>query len=307
MDRNLLTETCMIDLTVRIPLFRAKYIGWLPLEGLIRQRGITFDWELIIAEEINDPEVFGWASIAPYEDRLKAVGCRRIHYIPLEKWIPLGTKISLMVRHADPNSRISVENSADYYSAPDRLARHYEAFKNNRIDQHLPTRAIHYSIGENRAILSNSRYSIRKDAVVGRATRMSLMRQLPSEGPRQGCDRWMWRNFHDICRREKVRFRVLRDQSDTWQHALSCNGFNNLSPIDFPPLRFAHWSLRAYPVEEIRTRIPPDIMTRLEEARIHLPQHRHLGHAPVKKRRLGEKITGRLRRSLTGRRESIPD
>lgn len=288
----------MIELTVRIPMFRAKYIGWLPLEGLVRQREITFGWELIIAEEINDPEGFGWANIAPYEERLKAAGCRRIQYIPLQQWMPLGTKISMMIQHADPRSRISVENSADYYSAPERLARHHRAFNDQRVDQQFPLRAIHYSIGEDRAILQNSRYAIRKDSVVGRATRMSLMRQLPSEGPRQGCDRWMWRNFHAICRREGRRFVVLPDHSDSWQHALSTNGYNNLSPIALPRPRLFNRYVTPYPMAEIMARIPPEIIVRLDESRIHLPQHRHLGHAPVKKRSFGEKIRDRVRREL---------
>lgn len=285
----------MIELTVRIPMFRAKYIGWLPLEGLIRQRGITFGWELIIAEEINDPEVFGWANIAPYEDRLKAAGCRRIHYIPLQQWMPLGTKISMMIRHADSSSQISVENSSDYYSAPERLARHHMAFADQRVDHQLPLRAIHYSIGKDRALLQNSRYTIRKDAVVGRATRMSLMRQLPSEGPRQGCDRWMWRNFHATCRREGRRFVVLPDHSDNWQHALSTNGFNNVSPIALPKPRFFNRHLTPYPMAKVRAQIPREIMVRLDEARIHLDQHQHLGHGSPPKRSLAQKIHERLR------------
>ena len=291
----------MIELTVCLPLFRAKHIGWLPLEGLVRQQGVDFGWELVIAEEVDDPETFGWDRIAPYGARLEAAGCRRIEYIPLPHWIPLGTKIGRMARQADPRSRICVENSADYYSAPERLARHRAAFQAEDIDQHLPAKAIHYSIGEDRAILFDSRFAFRKDAVVGRATRMDLMRQLPEPGPRQGCDGWMWRQFHDLRRREGRHFAVRPDRSDTWMSALSTVGFNNLSPTTLPVPRRFHWSLTAYPVEEIRARIPPEIMARLAESRIHLAEHRHLGHAPVEPRSLASRIRDRWRRGLAGR------
>ena len=39
-----------------MPWFRAKALGWLPLEALCRQENIDFDWELIIMEEkIENP------------------------------------------------------------------------------------------------------------------------------------------------------------------------------------------------------------------------------------------------------------
>ncbi len=291
----------MIELTVCLPLFRARRIGWLPLEGLVRQRGITFAWELVVAEETDDPETFGWERIAPYEPGLKAAGCRRIQYLPLKEWIPLGTKIARMARLADPGSRIGVENSADYYPAPGRLAGHYAAFQEEDIDQHLPTKAIHYSIGEDRAVLFDSRFALRKDAVVGRATRMDLLRQLPEHGPRQGCDGWMWRQFHEIRRREGRRFAARRDRSDTWMFALSTVGFNNLSPTTLPVPRRFHWNFTPYPLAEIRARIPPEILARLAESRLHLAEHRHLGHAPVEPRSFAAKIRDRWRRGLSGR------
>ena len=41
----------MIEMSVRMPLFRARYIAWLALESLCRQKRVTFKWELVIAEE----------------------------------------------------------------------------------------------------------------------------------------------------------------------------------------------------------------------------------------------------------------
>jgi len=41
----------MIELTVGIPMFRSRHIGWLALESLCRQKDIDFKWELLIMEE----------------------------------------------------------------------------------------------------------------------------------------------------------------------------------------------------------------------------------------------------------------
>lgn len=100
------------------------------------------------------------------------------------------------------------------------------------------------------------------------------MRQLPEHGPRQRCDGWMWRNFHEIRQRERRTLVVRRDQSDNWQHSLSTVGFNNLSPTTLHSPRRFHWSIAPYSVEENRARILPEIMARLDESRIHLAQHR---------------------------------
>lgn len=48
----------MIELTVAMPLYNSKYIAWLAMESLCRQKNVTFDWELIVSEEQND-EMYG--------------------------------------------------------------------------------------------------------------------------------------------------------------------------------------------------------------------------------------------------------
>ena len=268
----------MIEMSVILPMFRSKYIGWLPFEGLIRQRKIAFDWELIIAEEINDPEKFGWQQIEKYQKSLEATGCARIEYIPVKKWMPLGSKLSMMVKHVSENSIIYVGHSADYYSAPGRLAAHYEVLSGGRISHHLPTRAIHYSIGERRAILQDTRGKRRKDHVIGRATRMELMRGLPNKGPRKGNDAWMFRCMQNTAKKISIPFKIKFDNSGRWRHALSTFGFNNLSPIRLRK------SAKDYPVSEIRKRIPAEIIDRLDSLRPQLKNHRHLGRGKKKRR-----------------------
>ncbi len=70
----------MIELSVCAPFFRAKYIGWLALESLCRQKDINFEWELIISEEMFD-EAMGKDVIMKYKSRLEDLGCVRLKYI----------------------------------------------------------------------------------------------------------------------------------------------------------------------------------------------------------------------------------
>jgi len=46
----------MIELSVGLPFFRSKYIGWAALESLCLQENINFEWELIIMVGANAPE-----------------------------------------------------------------------------------------------------------------------------------------------------------------------------------------------------------------------------------------------------------
>ena len=59
----------MIEYSVRMPMFRVKYIAWLALESLCRQKGVTFEWELVMAEEQIGNEIFG-LKIQDVEDQL---------------------------------------------------------------------------------------------------------------------------------------------------------------------------------------------------------------------------------------------
>jgi hypothetical protein len=131
----------MIELSVVIPMYRAKHIGWLPFESLVRQQGINFEWELIIAEEIKE-QPFGEVKTLEYKSRLEKLGCVDFKYIGLENWITLGEKLHLLVNNCDENSKVFVWHSADYYSAPLRLATHYEVFeKNPTVGLHLPKKS----------------------------------------------------------------------------------------------------------------------------------------------------------------------
>ena len=67
----------MYAMTVALPMYRCRSIGWLALESLCNQVDIDFEWELIIMEEAGvnagvlgfDP--MGRGTIMAYKARLK--------------------------------------------------------------------------------------------------------------------------------------------------------------------------------------------------------------------------------------------
>jgi hypothetical protein len=270
----------MIAQSVILPMFRAAHIGWLPLEGLCRQAHVDFGWELIIAEEQHNGEVFGEAAVMSYRDRLRKAGCREIKYLPIESWIPLGEKYHLMAQHVDQNSKIWVQNSADYYPAPQRLWTHQAVFKSHPAAVlHLPSKAIHYHIGQRKAVLQDTGDAKRKDHVIGRAVLMDVARYLPANGPRHGCDSWEYRNLQAICKLQMRKWVVTPDTSTNYTRALSTFGFNNLTP---PGRLFEKYP--AISVYGVRKRLPDDVWAKLNKSADKLRDHVFLGRGKRKKK-----------------------
>ena len=198
-----------IKLTVTMPMFRAKYIGWLPLESLVVQEGIDFKWELLIAEEVED-EPFGIEEILKYKQRLEAVGCMNLEYIGLQEWIPLAKKWAMLARMAAETSEVICSHSADYYASPNKLARHMEVFSDPTIVWHQPRKAIHYLIKTGDMVLQDATKVKRKDNVIGTAMRTQFFRGLPTDVPqRTGIDGWIFKRHIAAVRKAKVLFKIF--------------------------------------------------------------------------------------------------
>lgn len=261
----------MIELSVVIPMFRAKYIGWLPFESLIRQKNIDFEWELIIAEEIYD-EAMGEQEIYKYKDQLKNLGCVKFKYIGLEKWISLAEKLYLLVQNCSDGSKVFVWHSADYYSAPLRLKTHYDVFScPEKTHLHLPTKAIYYNIISGRLASHNTTNHYRKDDCIGKAWYMDIIRKVPKESRRAAVDGWLFAKMKKITGKGKLK--ICYDKSDNWKHALSTHGFHNLTNprsgwID--QLRPPFFKCDV----DINKTIPKEILERLKQSKKNIKKHK---------------------------------
>lgn len=114
-------------ITAALPTYNNSDIIWLQLESLCRQENAP-EWELIVCEEESD-KYLGFDGLAEYTERLKAANCQKITYLKLSCWIPLGQKWIEIRNNMHPDSVGMMLCASDNFSAPDRIAKTYEAMK----------------------------------------------------------------------------------------------------------------------------------------------------------------------------------
>ena len=272
----------MIELSVGIPMFRAKYCGWIALESLIRQEGIDFKWELVIAEEINN-ESFTKKRIFEYKDRLKKVGCVKIVYIPLKKWLFLSNKIAMMASKCSKSSKIYASNSADLYSPPKRLKSQYNLMtKRKIIDFTSSGRTIVYDIKTEKYYLNNGLMIVERGGRITdgtcRTVKMSLMKALPKlANRRKSIDGWIWSFCKNHRERNKKKFELHIDlTSENWKYGLNVHGLNNLT-FKVREKRFSGKRRPSHIIDcpiDIRETIPEEILDRLIDAKQYLTLHK---------------------------------
>jgi len=277
----------MIGVSVLLPFFRAKYIGWLPMEGLIRQVDIDFEWELIVAEELND-ETFGKNRISEYMPKLKQIGCIRFKYIGLPEWIPLSGKRKLLIDESDLNSKLIMGNGSDDYSPPKRLSTMWKLKqKHPDADWFSSTANINYDIATDIALqrkpvfmagqTQEAKDFLKKTRadVAGQAQAASLMRKVAkviNPDLSYAVDGHVWKTAHRI----KPGLKLIIDEGDNWKYSLNTNGFNNIS-FEYRDLHFKNPT--TFPGHDptpinMDKFIPPEIMKRLRDSKKFLHLHK---------------------------------
>jgi len=261
----------MIELSVSLPMYRAKHIGWLALEDLIRQEDIDFEWELVVAEEPHHS--FGESSIMTYKDRLMDVGCVRIKYIPMVEWKPLTIKLLYMIDNMSPDSRVWVGHAADNFHPPKQLKAQYDAF-NEDIHWFASTKVIFYDILTEATVLFDTDLGERKDDSYGKAISMDIMRQTPPSNKLCSSDVLTWDN---VPRRAAHKFaypeimRMAFDESDNWKYGLATYRLNNFSKRNKCFTQETE-RIRECPVD-INYTIPPYILDRLKDCKEFTADH----------------------------------
>ena len=248
-------------LSVGLPLYRSGKIAWLALESLARQKPPDCPWELLIAEE-REPGAFGEENIRSFEDRLHKVGCERVVYVPLEKWIPLGEKWKLLAKKAHPDSIAFLLQAADNYSGPRRLVTTAEYFRRGA-DWYETKAHVLFDCVTHRIVTYDS--TTKGGTGADMAIRTEILRQITSPGPRKNVDGWLRSCAENLCRRQKRRFyRLLNRNNRIWRETINVSGpgINHLSNrrriFDNPqPPYFRYWRV---PIEEI---LPMDVAQRL--------------------------------------------
>ncbi|MBA7678489.1 hypothetical protein ES703_86765 [subsurface metagenome] len=256
-------------------MFRTAYIAWLQLESLCRQRGVTFQWELIVAEELGD-ETFGEAQVNRYQKRLQEVGCTRIDYTPLETWITLGAKWKLLIERSSPSSILFFLQGADSYSAPQRLHTLYTLYNDHPTgDWFIPFTGIDYDLSSGKALYRDpaNLKILNKADIHGNAASSSLLRDaamlFKTETMVSLVDGKIWAYCKSV---RPQGMKVIRDSTDMWKYGFSLNGFGNISdPATIFSPQFRSLFI-PYPYNLADT-IPKDILDRLSSCIQFLPLH----------------------------------
>ena len=249
----------MVKLSLLMPFYRSKYIGWLPFESLIRQKNIDFEWELLLIEE-NNNESFSYEQISKYIPKLKELGCKQIFYKKLNEWVPLAYKIGMLIKYSKGD--ILTFAVADHYSAPMRLKSCYDAFKND-IDWYRDAKLLFYDI-------QTEELAVRRVSSRGaccKAVRRDIAEKIPVEINRwKGIDGW----FYKQC--SKVKSMKTYVNKIDWEHGLNTHGFGNLTPERGNKLNnHSHKFLKCNTkLEDI---VPMEIVQRLKNSKKQLQNH----------------------------------
>ncbi|MFA5599031.1 MAG: hypothetical protein WDA06_00405 [Phenylobacterium sp.] len=227
----------MIELTVALPLFRAKYIAWLALESLCLQKGVNFEWELVIAEE-TDSVYFplNQEEVIKYEERLKSVGCTRIKYIPLKKWIPLAKKWKLIADNSSAESQTFILQPADGFSHPNRLKVANDLILSGADWVHSKIYVFYYLKNKSIYMLDRDHFILpsgkKHSCGIDMATRTEYAKKLPNEARKKGVDSWFYNNCRSFSIKKKSKFNPVWDKSDNWKYSLTVHGINNISNFE---------------------------------------------------------------------------
>lgn len=219
----------MYAMTVALPMYRCRSIGWLALESLCRQVDIDFEWELIIMEEAGvnagilgfDP--MGRGTIMAYKARLKEVGCTSIQYVPLKEWLPLSEKWVQMGRLAQSEDFLLL--GADDYAPPDRLSLTRNALKSG-------AKWAYSDISPFYEIFSESFCIYRQDASdkvktgVNMSIKTAVVKQIPmGQIVRFHVDSWIYGWFERL----SDELTVNRIEGISWRNGVCTTGLNQIS------------------------------------------------------------------------------
>lgn len=253
----------MIEMSVVMPLYRAKFIAWLAFESLCRQQGVDFEWELIMMQEEND-EAIDPLVIESYVSRLKNVGCTRAVFRSLKTWIPLASKVKHLIDLCSPDSRIWTHAIADYYSPPLRLKTCYDAFKED-VDWFRTSKLLYYDIFTEELVVRR----VSERGACCKAVKMTLARQVETAARWKGIDGWFYRACVAV---NGEQLTTVVDTGNNWKYGFNTHGFHNITIARGKKIRCRTHKFLSCDVD-LTTTIPSEILVRLKQARDDLEKH----------------------------------
>ena len=207
-----------IQQTVALPCYKGKEIGWLAMESLCNQEGISWNWELIICEEIHG-QMLGKEFFEKYIHRLKETGCNRVLYIELVDWVPLAKKWQIIGKEASLGSKSFLLQAIDCYSSKHRLFISHHTIKAG-YDWMDFTKGYFYSFPLNKLIM----YDFEGMRNLSMAFKTCLAKVIPDSDKNKGVDSFLYRSFEAI--KSPM---IVQHISFLYEDTLDTDGFNNIT------------------------------------------------------------------------------
>ncbi len=223
----------MIKATVGLPMYRSKEIAEISLESLCRQKNVDFEWELLIIEEKKG--AFGSKNLNKFLPRLKDIGCTRLEYYSIDKWIPLSMKWHHLSKNASVTSECFLLKAADCFSQPDRLKETANIFLNNKeIDWVQSKKGYFYDIESESVTMFNHDLcfvqtregKVPHPCALNMAARTSLLNKIKPSNIRRSVDSHIFKELTSI---KQSPLNVEWLKSPNWKNGLDTHGLNNIS------------------------------------------------------------------------------
>lgn len=247
--------------SISVPMYQAKYIGWVSMEAISRQN-TTVPWEVIIAEEqAEDCMPFGFEEIDKYIKRGKA--CVGLTYIAIKDWVPLSTKMVTIINNCDKRSQYILWTGCDMYMAPNTIKRYMQIMRQHQnIDWIMQGKNTMYRLRDGKQrLISIGR---RSDGCFN-FTRMELAKKIPMTEIIKGIDGYIFKHC-EIANGGNLT--VFVNEDDCWKHSFNTHGINTISPGVKRDKRFdghyidERWSVSSI---DICKNIPKTVIKKLKD------------------------------------------
>lgn len=200
-------------ITAALPTYNNSNIIWLQLTALCSQIDAP-DWELIVIEEDSE-NTLGLDGLRSWREKLKKANCKRIVYVHLSEWVPLGQKWIIARDNMHKDSVGLMLCASDNFSPWDRIKISYEAMLEG--NEWFQFNSGHfYNIVDHKAGVFKAAEG--SPALFMCVSTEAVNRVNENIYPRKGVDTWLMR--HSLPR--VTRF-------DKWTDGIHTDGYNTIS------------------------------------------------------------------------------
>lgn len=252
-------------LTVGIPMFNSKNIGWLSLEGLCRQQYMEQPWELLIIQEKG--QHLPLKKIISFKEKLIKANCCMLEYWEIKNWIPLGSKWHFLSQNSNDSSLAFLLQGADNYPQSKRLIETLRHFEDNKeLDWLKTAKGLWYDIGSNTFAYRNRVGRAGRDVAI----KMDLMKKLPNSKKKSGLDNFI---FKTLTKKKGSKIIIENNNSPGWKGGLCTSGLNNITKRRSSLVAKHQGPFKPYggPI-----RVPTDIIGKLQKCKKYISNHRFL-------------------------------